>query len=479
MRRAKIVATLGPALDEPDRLRAALEAGIDVVRLNFSHGNHDDHAKRLETVREISARIGRNVGSLADLQGPKIRLGTLPEAGVDLETGGEVYLVPGRESLAEYSSEGIPALPVVYEALATDVEPGALVLIDDGSLRLVVSRKEQDGVWARVVVGGKAKTKKGVNLPGVAVSAPCLTEKDIDDLQAAIELGADWVALSFVRRAEDMRDARDRVRAFGGEQPVVAKLERPEAIDNLTDIVAATDAVMVARGDLGVEVGPERVPAIQKQIIAEANGQAKPVITATEMLDSMINSPRATRAEASDVANAVFDGTDALMLSGETAAGRYPVEAVRTMARIIEVAESSPQLVHPTPPTSSALGVDRIVARAAVQVAADIHAAALVVYSITGTSIQLVSKYRPRVPLLGLTPRDEARRRTALMWGAESGLVPMKQQVTDLMAAAERTLMDGNWVQRGDRVVIVSGTPGGEGATNRIVVHRIGDDIQP
>lgn len=478
MRRAKIVATLGPALDDPDRLRAALEAGIDVVRLNFSHGDHDTHAKRLELVREISTRIGRNVGSLADLQGPKIRLGTLPPEGVELVTGGEVYLLPGRDDLEEYESEGIPALPVVYEALAADVEPGALILIDDGSLRLVVSRKDSAGVWARVVVGGTAKTKKGVNLPGVAVSAPCLTPKDIEDLQAAIELGADWVALSFVRRAEDMRDARERVRGFGGQQPVIAKLERPEAIDNLEDIVAASDAVMVARGDLGVEVGPERVPAIQKQIIAEANAEGKPVITATEMLDSMINSPRATRAEASDVANAIFDGTDAVMLSGETAAGRYPVEAVRTMARIIEVAESSPQLVHPSPAAHSALSVDRIVDRAAVKVAAEIGAAALVVYSISGNSIQQVSKYRPQVPLLGLTPRDEARRRTALMWGTESGLVPMKTQVTDLVSAAERALMDGNWVQRGDRVVIVSGTPGGEGGTNRILVHRIGDDIQ-
>ena len=478
MRRAKIVATLGPALDDRDRLRAALEAGIDVVRLNFSHGDHETHAKRLETVREISTGMGRNVGALADLQGPKIRLGTLPEDGVALDTGGEVYLIPGAERLDEYASDGIPVLPVVYEALGRDVEPGALVLIDDGSLRLVVSRKEDDGsICARVVVGGRAKTKKGVNLPGVAVSAPCLTEKDVQDMQAAIDLGVDWIALSFVRKAEDMRDARERVRAFGGEQPVLAKLERPEAIENLADIITASDAVMVARGDLGVEVGPERVPAMQKQIIAEANAAGKPVITATEMLDSMINSPRATRAEASDVANAVFDGTDAVMLSGETAAGSYPVEAVRTMARIIEVAESSPQLVHPTLPPQSQLGVGRIVARAAVEVAADINAAALVVYSITGSSIQLVSKYRPAVPLLGLTPRDDARRRTALMWGAESGLVPMKQQVTDLIAAAERTLMDGNWVQRGDRVVIVSGTPGGEGGTNRILVHRIGDDI--
>ncbi|MBA2528623.1 MAG: pyruvate kinase [Euzebyales bacterium] len=477
MRRAKIVATLGPALEDRDRLRAALEAGIDVVRLNFSHGDHDTHARRLETVRELSLRLGRNVGSLADLQGPKIRLGTLPEGGVAVPTGSEVYLVPGAEVLEDYGTDGSPALPVVYPSLASDVEPASLVLIDDGSIRLVVSRHDGGGVWARVVAGGVAKSRKGVNLPGVNVSAPSLTDKDVADLKVAVDLGADWVALSFVRRPADLIDARARIAALGGEAPVVAKLERPEAIANLQDVVAASDAVMVARGDLGVEIGPERVPAIQKEIIAEANAEGRPVITATEMLESMIGSPRATRAEASDVANAIFDGTDAVMLSGETAAGRYPVEAVRTMARIIEVAEGSPQLVHPPPPSHSELSIGRVVARAACQVAADVRATAIVVYSITGSSIELVSKHRPAMPLLGLTPRDTTRRRTALMWGTEAALVPMKRASTDLTSAAEGALVDGGWVQRGDRIVIVSGRPGGEGGTNRIMVHRVGDPV--
>jgi pyruvate kinase len=351
VRRAKIVATLGPALDDPDRLRAAIAAGIDVVRLNFSHGSREEHQRRLELSREIGASLGRNVGSLGDLQGPKIRLGMVPEAGVELKDGGEVVLVAGEEDLDRYDDgAGTPVLPVVYEQLADDVDPGALILLDDGLLRLVVSRVEGNRVTARVVAGGPAKSRKGVNLPGVEVSAKSLTDKDLEDVRTMVDLGVDWIALSFVRRPEDVTEVRDIVQDLGGQQPIIAKLERPEAIDDLEAIIAATDAVMVARGDLGVEVGPERVPAIQKEIIDLANSAGRPVITATEMLDSMIRSPRPTRAEASDVANAIFDGTDAVMLSGETAAGRFPVEAVRTMARIIEVAESSAERVHPVPP---------------------------------------------------------------------------------------------------------------------------------
>jgi len=477
VRRAKIVATLGPALDDRDKLRAAVEAGIDVARLNFSHGDHATHERRLEAVRALSARLGRNVGSLADLQGPKIRLGVLPDEGVPVATGSEVFLVPGAETLDEYTSEGLAALPVVYKALAEDVLPGALVLIDDGYLRLVVSRVEEGGVWARVVAGGVARSRKGVNLPGVAVSAPSITDKDVGDLEFAVELGVDWLALSFVRHPDDVVKARARVHEAGGECPIVAKLERPEAIERLPEVMAVSDAVMVARGDLGVEIGPEQVPAIQKRIIADAGAQMKPVITATEMLESMVNSPRPTRAEASDVANAVFDGSDALMLSGETASGSYPVEAVRTMARIIEVAERSPHLVNPSAPPPEELGVGRVVARAAVEVARDVHAAAIVCYSISGRSILRVSKYRPEMPLLGLTPQDRTRRRTALMWGTESALVPMKGSGGDLTTAAERALLEGGWASQGDRVVIVSGRPGGHGGTNRIMVHRVGEEV--
>jgi pyruvate kinase len=478
VRRAKIVATLGPALDDPDRLRAAIAAGIDVVRLNFSHGTREEHQRRLDLTHEIAASLGRNVGSLGDLQGPKIRLGLVPDQGVELIDGGEVVLVAGREELDDadrHDGAGVPVLPVVYEQLAQDVEPGALVLLDDGLLRLVVSRVDGDRVTARVVAGGTAKSRKGVNLPGVEVSARSMTEKDVEDVATMVDLGVDWVALSFVRRPQDIVEVRTRIRDLGGQQPVVAKLERPEAIDDLEAIVDATDAVMVARGDLGVEVGPERVPAIQKEIIDLANRAGRPVITATEMLDSMIRSPRPTRAEASDVANAVFDGSDAVMLSGETAAGRFPVEAVRTMARIIEVAESSAERVHPVPPVITGKELPRVVAKAAVQIARDVAAKAILVFSISGASVQLVSKFRPPYPVIGLTPDLVPLRRFALMWGTAGAIVPTKDHSRDLILAAEEVCLEHGHAVHGDAVVIVSGIPGGHGGTNRVMVHRLGD----
>ena len=474
MRRAKIVATLGPSLDDPERLRAAVAAGIDVVRLNFSHGEPEEHARRLETVRELGRQLGRNVGSLGDLQGPKIRLGLVPDEGVELIDGGEVVLLAGRETLDADEQDGVPALPVVYEQLADDVEPGAIVLIDDGLLRLVVADVEGERIWARVVAGGRATSRKGVNLPGVRVSARSLTDKDRADVATMVEIGVDWIALSFVRTPEDVEEVRDLVHELEGTQPIVAKLERPEAVDNLEAIVAASDAVMVARGDLGVEIGPERVPAIQKEMIDLANRASKPVITATEMLDSMIRNPRPTRAEASDVANAIFDGTDAVMLSGETAAGRYPVEAVRTMARIVEVAESSAERLHPIPPVTRT-ELPRVVAKASVQVAADVDAAAILVFSLTGASVQLVSKFRPPRPIIGLTPDVRAVRRFALMWGTGGSVVPTKDHSIDLIVAAEDVCLQHGYASRGDAIVIVSGIPGGHGGTNRVMVHRIGD----
>lgn len=476
VRRVKIVATLGPSLDDPDRLRSALAAGIDVVRLNFSHGTLDEHRARLGLVHELAADLGRTIGSLGDLQGPKIRLGQLPDDGVMLHDGSEVVLVSGAEQLERYELDGVAQLPVVYEQLAADVAPGSLVLMDDGLLRLVVSGVDGDRVHARVVAGGPARTRKGVNLPGVEVSARSLTDKDREDVAAMIDLGVDWVALSFVRRAGDVTEVKTLIDELGGQQPVIAKLERPEAVDNLDEIMAVTDAVMVARGDLGVEIGPERVPAIQKQMIDLANDQSRPVITATEMLDSMMRNPRPTRAEASDVANAVFDGTDAVMLSGETAAGRFPVEAVRTMARIVEVAEQAPERFHPAPPaTGTVLG--RIVAKAAVQIAADVEASAILVFTLSGASVQLVSKFAPPQPLFGLTPHRSTLRRLALMWGTEGAIVEHEDDARALVMKADELCMARGIGGRGAPVVIVSGAPGGKGGTNRVLVHTLGDTL--
>ena len=474
MRRAKIVATLGPALDDPDRLRAAIAAGIDVVRLNFSHGTKQDHQARLDLVHEIGEDLGRNVGSLGDLQGPKIRLGMVPDDGIMLADGGEVVLVSGVETVDEYDEGGVPILPVVYEHLAKDVEPGALILMDDGLLRLVVSSVDGDRVHARVVAGGPAKSRKGVNLPGVDVSAKSMTDKDREDVQTMVDIGVDWIAMSFVRTAADVLEVKHLVRDLGGQQPIISKLERPEAVDNLEEIISVTDAVMVARGDLGVEIGPERVPAIQKEMIDLSNRQSRPVITATEMLDSMIRSPRPTRAEASDVANAIFDGTDAVMLSGETAAGRYPVEAVRTMARIIEVAEGTAERVNPASPvTGNVLG--RVVAKAAVQIADDVDAKAILVFSFSGASIQLVSKFRPKQPVIGFTSEETTLRRLPLMWGTVGRIVAEKDQSNALIVAADEVCLEQGYGQRGDTVVIVSGIPGGHGGTNRVMVHQLGE----
>jgi len=453
---------------------------VDVFRLNFSHGSVADHRARLALVRELAAREGRLVGTLGDLQGPKIRLGLVPDEGVVVPTGGEVVLIAGVPRIGAEVAErwsGRPVLPVVYPDLARDVTPGSSVLIDDGSIRLSVvsSDPERGEVVCAVEAGGLATSRKGVNLPGVRVSAGSITEKDRADLATMVDLGVDWIAQSFVRTVDDVLEVRRLVHERGGTQPVVAKLERPEVLDDLEGIVVAADAVMIARGDLGVEIGPERVPALQKEIIDLANRLSRPVITATEMLESMIRNPRPTRAEASDVANAVFDGTDAVMLSGETAAGDHPVAAVRTMAQIVEAAEASAERVRPVAPdTAGVLG--RVVAKAATQIATDVGAVAILVFSLSGASVQLVSKYRPRQRLVGLTPDERALRRFALMWGADGAIVPTEDRSLDLMRAADQVCLENGIGIAGDRVVIVAGVPGGRGGTNRVIVHELGDE---
>ncbi|MDF2744736.1 MAG: pyk, partial [Actinomycetia bacterium] len=331
--RTKVVATLGPASSNRQTLGGMVDAGLDVVRLNFSHGERADHAARFELVRAVAKELDHNLAILVDLQGPKIRVGVVDDDGIKLDRGREVTLVAGTDRCAE------PDIPVVYPALAADVRQGDRILLDDGAIGLLVEDVEGERVRCQVERGGVVKSRKGVNLPGVAVSAASLTAKDRADVATAVEFGADYVALSFVRKPDDVAEAKQAIAEHGGDIPVVAKLERPEAIDVLDDILEVADAVMVARGDLGVELAVEQVPPIQKHIIARANSLGVPVITATQMLESMVASSRPTRAEASDVANAIFDGTDAVMLSQETAIGQYPVEAVATMNRIAREAE--------------------------------------------------------------------------------------------------------------------------------------------
>jgi pyruvate kinase len=468
--RTKVVATLGPASSTPEVLGGMVEAGLDVVRLNFSHGEKADHLARFELVRSVATERDRNLAILVDLQGPKIRVGLVDDDGVRLDRGQEVVLVAGVDRAVE------PEIPVVYPALADDVGPGDQILLDDGAIGLRVVDVEGKRVRSRVERGGVVKSRKGVNLPGVAVSAASLTRKDRADVVTAVEAGADYLALSFVRKPDDVAEAKQAIAEAGGDIPVVAKLERPEAIDRLDEILEVADAVMVARGDLGVELAVEKVPPIQKHIIARANSLGVPVITATQMLESMVASPRPTRAEASDVANAIFDGTDAVMLSQETAIGQYPVEAVATMARIAREAEATPYLAAPPPPAVGALDVPATVCRAAVQIATDLGCTAIVAFTETGASARYVSRFRPRTPILGLTTSEAARRRMALYWGVETATpLGVGTQVRSMIDDADVRILREGLLDRGDLVVVVAGSPGGRGGTNRVLVHRVGE----
>jgi pyruvate kinase len=468
--RTKIVATLGPASSNHEVLRDMVQAGLDVVRLNFSHGERADHLARFQLVRSVAAELGRNLAVLVDLQGPKIRVGVVDDVGIKVDRGGEVVLVAGTDRAAE------PEIPVVYPALAADVREGDRILLDDGAIGLRVRDVEGERVRCQVERGGVVRSRKGVNLPGVAVSAASLTAKDRADLATGVEAGADYVALSFVRRPDDVVDTKQAIADLGGDIPVVAKLERPEAIDCLDEILDVADAVMVARGDLGVELAVEQVPPIQKGIIGRANSLGVPVITATQMLESMVASPRPTRAEASDVANAIFDGTDAVMLSQETAIGQYPVEAVATMCRIAKEAEATPYLTAPPPPRGDGLDVPATVCRAAVQMATDLRANAIVAFTESGASARLVSRFRPRVPIIGLTTSEATRRRMALYRGVETATpLHVGTEVRGMIDSAdERTVQEG-LLSPGDLVVVVAGSPGGRGGTNRVLVHRVGE----
>ncbi|MFI7003172.1 pyruvate kinase [Nocardia sp. NPDC050175] len=469
MRRTKIVCTLGPATASEDRIRELVESGMDVARLNFSHGEHADHAENYKKVRAASDHLGRAVGILADLQGPKIRLGRFIEGKTVWATGEEV-----RITVDEVDGTH-DRVSTTYKELAQDAKAGDRLLVDDGKVGLTVIRVDGNDVVCRVTEGGPVSNNKGVSLPGMDVSVPALSEKDIEDLEFALKLGVDFIALSFVRSPADVELVHDIMDRVGRRVPVIAKLEKPEAIDNLEAIVLAFDAVMVARGDLGVELPLEQVPLVQKRAIQMARENAKPVIVATQMLESMIENSRPTRAEASDVANAVLDGADAVMLSGETSVGAWPIETVRTMARIVHAVETESTRV---PPLTHVPRTKRgVISYAARDIGERLNAKALVAFTQSGDTVRRLARLHTPLPLLAFTPLPEVRSQLALTWGTETFIVPMVDTTDAMIHQVDVALLSMERYQKGDLVVIVAGSPPGTvGSTNLIHVHRIGEE---
>jgi len=471
-RRAKIVCTLGPATSSQEQITALIGAGLDVARLNLSHGTQADHLLAYQRVRAGSDATGRSVGVLADLQGPKIRLGTFPGGPVRLSAGDEFIIttddIPGTEREAS----------TTYQGLADDVRVGDRILIDDGNVQMDVTGVTGSRVRTRVVVGGKVSNHKGINLPGVAVSAPALTDKDESDLRWALATGVDMVAMSFVRTPDDAALARKIMSEAGRPGvPLIAKIEKPEAVGVLPDIVDAFDGIMVARGDLGVELPLEQVPAVQSRAISLARERARPVIVATQMLESMISAPRPTRAEVSDVAGAVVEGADAVMLSAETSVGAYPVETVATMARIVVAAEeNSLRAEHSLTRMPTTTG--GAIARAAAEVGAIVGAKALVAFTMTGETARRLARYRSPIPLLAFTTESATRSQLALTWGVETFIVPTVRHTDDMVHEVDSALVSLGRCAVGDKIVIVAGSPpGSPGKTNALRVHRIGDAV--
>ncbi|MFI9309131.1 pyruvate kinase [Streptomyces triculaminicus] len=477
MRRAKIVCTLGPATDSYEQIKALVEAGMDVARFNLSHGTYAEHEARYQRVRKAADETGRNIGILADLQGPKIRLGRFREGPVLLERGDEFTITVEEGVEGDRHHCG-----TTYAGLAGDVTQGERILVDDGRVTLEVIEVRGPRVKTIVIEGGMISDHKGLNLPGVAVSVPALSEKDIDDLRWALNTGADIIALSFVRTGRDIHDVHRVMDEEGRRLPVIAKIEKPQAVENLDDIVAAFDGIMVARGDLGVEMPLETVPIVQKRAIKLAKRNAKPVIVATQMLDSMIDASRPTRAEASDVANAVIDGTDAVMLSGETSVGKYPIETVKTMGRIVEAAEEDvlakglPPLTERSKPRTQGGSV----ARAAAEMGDFLGAKFLVAFTQSGDTVRRLSRYRSPIPLLAFTPEPATRSQLNLTWGVETFLGPMVQTTDEMVEQVDEYLLRIGRCRKGDMVIITAGSPPGvAGTTNLVRVHHIGEDDSP
>lgn len=469
-RRAKIVCTLGPASNTETMIRDLMRCGMDVARLNFSHGTHEQHALVIERLRKVAQREKRTICILQDLQGPKMRTGRLRDRiPVMLTPGSCVTIttrdVPGTSSLI---STGFQALP-------REVEPGSRILLSDGKLSLRVKAVKDDEIETEVIDGGLLAENQGINLPGAVVSVPSLTEKDLKDLEFGLKHGVDVVAVSFVRSAADVKEVKRMVAIHKSDTPVIAKLEKPQAIDNLEEILEAADGVMVARGDLGVEVPLEKVPVIQKHVIWRASEWRKPVITATQMLESMIENPRPTRAEASDVANAIYDGTDAVMLSGETASGKYPREAVKMMSRIIVATENNlwQSPLHRRRREHRDLSISEAICESVAHVAEDLNMAAIAVYTESGTTARLISKYRPRTPVFAFAHNPPVCQRLNLYWGVHPILTSEVRSVEGMVTLADDQLLKRKVVAHGDVVGVVAGTHAGSGSTNFIRLHRV------
>lgn len=471
-RRAKIIATIGPASQSPSVMRALLLNGMDVARFNFSHGGPMVHAEHIQNLRDVSAELNKPVAILQDLQGPKIRTGPLE--------AGQVELVVGRPFTLTTRSVGGNAhgVSTTYHALPRDCRRGDMILLDDGNLSLQVEAVSDTDVQCVVVDGGILKPNKGINLPGVAVSAPALSEKDRHDVEWGIANKLDFVALSFVRRVEDVVELRRIINGSMSQMQIISKLEKPEAMDNLDEIIVASDGVMVARGDLGVEMATEDVPLLQKKIISHANRLGRMVITATQMLESMTHNPRPTRAEASDVANAVLDGTDALMLSGETAAGAHPVEAVKTMARIVAKMENETEdgLAGPHLFGYGEGDYPSAICQAAAYAAGHLKAKAIVCFTERGGTARKLAKFRPSVPVVAFTTHEDVLRQLQLVWGVRGHLVGASANTDEMLARADAEMLDMGLVQPGDTVVVILGAPVALcGGTNLMKLHRIGE----
>jgi len=477
MRRAKIVCTLGPSAETPEQLKALVAAGLDIGRLNLSHGSYAEHEKRYFNLRRAADEAGRAVGILVDLQGPKIRLGTFAEGPITLHRGDRFTItaedVPGDQDICS----------TTYKGLAGDCKPGDRILIDDGRVALEVAEVNGPRVVCTTVEGGRVSNNKGINLPGVAVSVPALSEKDVADLRWALGenkagVRADMIALSFVRNAKDVDDVHAVMDELGVRLPVIAKVEKPQAVEHLDEIVDAFDAIMVARGDLGVEMPLEQVPLVQKKLITLCRRNAKPVIVATQMLDSMITASRPTRAEASDVANAIFDGADAVMLSAETSVGDYPVETVQTMAKIICAVEEEVMAKGLPQALSKPRTKGGAVARAAAELGDYLSASYLVAFTKSGDTARRLSRYRSPIPILAFTPEPIVRSQLALSWGVETFIGDEVGSTDEMVIQVDQALLKLGRCQPGELIIITAGSPPGiAGSTNAVRVHRVGDAV--